>query len=44
MAKIADLVRDAQDKYSKAQKTHDAIKRVREALQTVSDLSKLKGK
>ena len=44
MAKIADLVRDAQDKYNKAQKSNEAIERVRNALQTISDLAKLKGK
>jgi len=44
MAKIADLVRDAQDKYTKSQKDKDSIERVRRAIQTVSDLAKLKGK
>ena len=44
MATIKDLVSDAQDKFNKAQKTNEAIERVRSALQTTSDLAKLKGK
>ncbi len=44
MATIKDLVRDAQDKYKRAQKNDEAIERVRKALQTISDLARLKGK
>lgn len=44
MSKIGDLVRKAQVDYAKAQKAQDAIERVRESIQTVHELAKLKGK
>lgn len=44
MAKIADLVRDAQEKYAKSQKDKDSIERVKQAITTVHDLGQIKGK
>ncbi len=44
MAKIADLVRRAQDKYEKAQKDADSVERMRQAITTISDISQIKGK
>lgn len=44
MSKIADLVREAQEQYAKAQKSKDAIARMREAITTIHDVSQIKGK
>lgn len=44
MSKIADLVRKAQVDFAKAQKDEDSIKRMREAITTVHDISQIKGK
>ena len=44
MSKIGDLVREAQEQYAKAQKSKEAIAKVREAIITLHDISQIKGK
>jgi len=44
MAKIADLVRQANEQYAKTIKAQDASERVKQSLETISKLAQFKGK
>jgi hypothetical protein len=44
VAKIADLVRQAQEQLAKAKKDKDSIERVSQAITTIHDVAQIKGK
>lgn len=44
MAKISDLVHNAETKWTKAKKDQESIERVTKAITTISKLAQVKGK